>query len=196
MRKLGHASRRHRSRGQALVEFALIIPIFMTLIVAIMEFAFLLTIKTGVTDSAQDGVQLASQLGNNLDSDFSVLQLVEKDISSPMDHSKITSVEIIKTDSYGLVNLGEDKFTRTGVFWNQALTQSVPYTRLTSTYLPQNRCNVLSGAGCPASTTIDYVAVKITYQYSWLTPLPSLAGLGSTPPTFVQSSVSRMEPVQ
>jgi Flp pilus assembly protein TadG len=195
MRPRGRSARR-RQRGQALVEFSLIIPIFMMLVVAIMEFGFLLTIKIGVTDSAQDGVQLASQLGNNLDADFSVLQLVEKDISSPMDRSKIMSVEIIKTDAYGLVNLGEDKFTRTGTYWNQALTDSVPYTRTTSTYLPQNRCNVLSGAGCPASTTIDYVAVKITYQYSWVTPLPNLAGLGSTAPTFVQSSVSRMEPVQ
>jgi len=37
--------------------------------------------------------------------------------------------------------------------------------------------------------------VTITYQYKWITPLPGLVGLGSAP-LIVQTSVSRLEPVQ
>ncbi len=189
---LGHPLRRRReSRGQALVEFSLIIPIFMVIIVALMEFSFLLTTKIGVTNTAQDAVQLASQLGNTASADFQILQLVEKGISAPMDRAKIVSVEIFKTDAYGTKNLGEDKYTRgAGEYANpDAITQKVPYQQSTLTYDPSIRQNVVA-------TGVDYVGVIVTYKYTWLTPITNLVSLGSTGMTFVQSSVSRMEPIQ
>jgi Flp pilus assembly protein TadG len=183
--------RRRDSRGQAMVEFTMVFMIFMTIVVALMEFSFLLTTKVGVTNTAQDAVQLASQLGNTASSDFQILQLVEKDISAPMDKAKIVSVEIFKTDSYGTKNLGEDKYTRDGgLYHNPSNTlQTVPYTQSTPTYAPSTRQNVVA-------TGVDYIGVIVTYQYTWITPIPNLVSLGSTGIKFVQSSVSRMEPIQ
>jgi Flp pilus assembly protein TadG len=54
MQLLGHPLRRRRSRGQALVEFALIIPIFMTLVVAIAEFSVLFTSYTSLGFASHD----------------------------------------------------------------------------------------------------------------------------------------------
>jgi Flp pilus assembly protein TadG len=177
------------------VEFALVIPIFLVVVVAIAEFAFFLTIKTGVTDAAQDAAQLASELGNTSYADNMILQLVEKDMGAPADKSKIASVEIISTDLYGKTNNGEDFWQRTGsttvTINNVAVT--VPYTETTKTYLEASRCNVISVAVCGG---VDWIAVKIIYNYSWVTPLPSLIGLGATAPQFVQTSVSRLEPIQ
>ena len=179
--------RRRDSRGQAMVEFTMVFMIFMTIVVALMEFSFLLTTKIGVTNTAQDAVQLASQLGNTASSDFQILKLVEKGISAPMDKTKIVSVEIFKTDAYGTKNLGEDKYTRgAGEYPNPTdITQKVPYQQSTNTYDPSIRQNVLA-------TGVDYVGVIVTYRYTWITPI----SLGSTGMTFVQSSVSRMEPIQ
>jgi Flp pilus assembly protein TadG len=72
------------SRGQALVEFSLVILTFMTLVVAIAEFAFFLTAKAGVTSAAQDSVQLASELGNTPNADFYILQEVDNDMAPPI----------------------------------------------------------------------------------------------------------------
>jgi hypothetical protein len=177
-----------------MVEFTMVFMIFMTIVVALMEFSFLLTTKVGVTNTAQDAVQLASRLGNTASSDFQVLQLVEKDISAPMDKAKIVSVEIFKTDSYGTRNLGEDRYTRDGGTYPDPSDpnippKTVPYTQSTPTYAPSTRQNVVA-------TGVDYIGVIVTYQYTWITPIPNLVGLGSTGMTFVQSSVSRMEPIQ
>ena len=165
----------------------MVFMIFMTIVVALMEFSFLLTTKIGVTNTAQDAVRLASQLGNTDSSDFQVLLLVENGISAPMDKTKIVSVEIVKTDSYGTTNLGEDKYTRDGGLYHNPsnILQTVPYTQRTHTYDPSIRQNVVA-------TGVDYVGVIVTYRYTWITPI----SLGSTGMTFVQSSVSRMEPIQ
>ena len=174
------------------MEFSLIIPIFMTLVVAIAEFSFLLTIKIGITDTAQDAVQTAAEMGNNPDADFAILSRVEADLTGPADKTKIQSVEIIWTDSYGVANYGEDRYDRSGSLTRNSIT--VPYSPGTATYPEGSRCNVI--AGCPGHVSVDYIAVKVTYQYTWVTPLPGLAGLSSSPPIFVQSSISRLEPIQ
>ena len=104
---------RRRHPGQALVEFALVIPIFLVLVVAIAEFAFLLTVKTGITFASEDATQYAAELGNAADADCYILQLIESDIQAPVDRSRIQSVSIFWTDLNGS-NLGADTWTRTG----------------------------------------------------------------------------------
>jgi len=184
------------SRGQALVEFALVFPIFMTLVVAIAEFSFLLTIKIGVTDATQDAVQLASQLGNTPDADCTVLQLIEKDMGTPINKTNIQSVAIFWTNLSGQ-NLGADTYIRSGTI-TCANGVIVPYSMSGSAGYPvANRCNIVSGIGCASGHGgVDWIGVTITYKYTWVTPLPYLVGLGTTAPTFVQTSASRLEPIQ
>ena len=191
MRLIGQPrSRRRDSRGQAMVEFAMVFMVFITVIVAIAEFAFFLTIKIAVTNAAQDAAQLASELGNTSYADNIILQLVEKEMGAPVDKSKIASVEIISTDLYGKTNNGEDFWQRTGstTVTINSVAVTVPYTETTKTYLEASRCNVILVTVCGG---VDWIGVKIIYNYSWVTPLPSLVGLGATAPQIVQTSVSR-----
>jgi hypothetical protein len=168
------------------------------LIVAIAEFSFILTIKIGVTDAAQDAVQTAAEMGNTPDADFAILSRIETDLSPPANKTNIQSVEIFWTNNYGNVNLGEMRYTRTGSLSNQANTATVPYTADANGAYPYTvRCNIVSGVGCQSGhSTVDWIGVKITYQYAWVTPLPGLVGLSRTAPTIVQSSICRMEPIQ
>ena len=188
---------RHR-RGQATVEFSLVLMAFLTVIVAIAEFAFFLTIKINVTDASQDAVQTVAEMGNSPDADFSILQVVETDMGAPADKSKILSVEVIWTNSYGTANYGENRYTRTGTLRNSAATASVPFAQNGgSSYPYSQRCSIVSGVGCYSGhATVDWVAVKITYQYAWVTPLPGMIGLSGAAPTFVQISICRLEPIQ
>ena len=73
---------------------------FMIIIVALIEFSFLLTAKIGVTDAAQDAVQLASELGTDQSSDFQVLQLIQKDVSTPLNPAQIDPVDVTKIPGY------------------------------------------------------------------------------------------------
>jgi Flp pilus assembly protein TadG len=176
------------------VEFSLVIMIFMTLVMAIAEFAFYLTIKVGIANTAQDAVQYAAQLGTTGDADFLVLQLVEKDVSTPMDRTKIKTVEIFQTDSYGSAVGGVDTYTRGGSYVDpNNTTLTVPYSQGGMGFAPATRCNIMGTGACGG---IDYIGVKITYQYGWVTPAPNLVGLGGAPPKFIQSSSTRMEPIQ
>jgi Flp pilus assembly protein TadG len=53
-------SRRHRSRfGQALVEFALVFPIFMLVLAGIMDFGFMLYSRMSVINAAREGARAA-----------------------------------------------------------------------------------------------------------------------------------------
>jgi Flp pilus assembly protein TadG len=178
-----------------LVEFALVIPIFLVLVVAIAEFAFLLTVKTGITFASQDGTQYAAELGNATDADCYILQRIEADVQAPVDASRIQSVSIFWTNLTG-ANLGADTWNRSGThLCNNGVT--IPYTQMTNGYPAANRCNVVLATGCATGHTgVDWIGVTITYAYQWITPLPGMIGLGGSPPTFVETNTSRLEPIQ
>lgn len=188
--------RRRRSRGQALVEFALVIPIFLVVVVAIAEFAFLLTVKTGITYASQDATAMASALGDSPDADVYILQQIERDLQAPVDKAKIVSVSIFWTDLNG-TNKGANTFERRGSMSNDGGTVTVPYTQTGFGYPVDNRCNIISGTGCATGHSgVDWIGVTLTYTYSWVTLLPSLIGLSNSPPTFVETHTSRLEPIQ
>ena len=66
MTRLLRRSRRERSRGQTLVEFALILPVFLTLTLGVVDGARIFTAYIAVTNAAREGVLYASQGTNYL----------------------------------------------------------------------------------------------------------------------------------
>jgi Flp pilus assembly protein TadG len=71
-RRLGQRYRR-RSRGQSLVEFAMVLPIFMLVLSGILDFGFLLYSRMGVINAAREGARAAIMV-----SDYSTLEEVAK----------------------------------------------------------------------------------------------------------------------
>lgn len=55
----GPALRRDRTRGQAMVEFALVLPIFVLLLVGMMDFGFALYSRMSVINAAREGARAA-----------------------------------------------------------------------------------------------------------------------------------------
>src|ERR1035437_741129 len=188
-------TRRRDSRGQAMVEFAMIFMIFMTVVVAIMEFSFVLTIKTGISFASQDATQLAAELGNTADADCTILQQIDKDLQAPIDKSRVQGVKIFYTDSTGAVGVS-DNWTKYGTYLCPMLNVTIPWSKGIQGYPASDRCNILSAVGCTPHTSLDWIGVTITYQYNWITPLPGLVGIGGSGPLFAETHISRMEPVQ
>jgi hypothetical protein len=205
--RLTRRTLRHRpqSRGQALVEFALLIPILFVLIMGLIEFAVAFNAVLGVNKASQDSAHTASIAGNMEGADCLILQDIEATLQPPLDKTHVRSVEIQRTALAGNVIYAKNAFTRGGSMnctLNNGTSISVPYTRTENGYPVNQRCNVLSGCNTltPVRTTVDNIGVSITYRYDWITPLGTLLPFvgGDRDPsrgwTFTKRNVFRMEP--
>jgi Flp pilus assembly protein TadG len=206
--RIVHARARHaraEERGQSLVEFALLIPLFVVLLMGLIEFAFAFNAMLNTNYASRGAGLIAAQTGNNAASDCLILNEIELKINAPADKRQITRVEVQRTNPSGSTIYATSAYRRSGTMncaMNDGTTMSVPYSALSVGYPPSQRCTVLPPAGCttmtPVRTTVDTIAVQITYVYPWHTPLKALLGLinrsmSGSGFTFVQRNVFRME---
>jgi Flp pilus assembly protein TadG len=188
-----------RARGQAVVEFALVFTIFVTMLMGFLEFAFVFNALLSVGHATRDAALTAAEAGNNSGADCVILAQVEKDVTAPAAASRITQVVIYRSDQNGAVYGGQQNvYARTGstsCAMSDGTTLTVPYSVSGSpTYLPATRCNVQAGCGS-GHPSVDTIGVMVAYQHTWVTPLANLVALGGTGTTLTQSNAMRMEPV-
>jgi hypothetical protein len=193
---------RGRRNGQSLVEFALVVPLFVVLLVGIIEFAFALNGVLAVNFATREAALIAAEAGNGDGSDCVILTKIEDTVSAPADHGNIDNVQIYKADRVGN-KLAVNTYQRTGSMscsYSGGITLTVPYTLSGGeNYEDIKRCNVLAGcpanAPLPATTAVDQIGIEVTYRYSWRTPLSGLLNLSGSGYTIVKSNVMRMEPI-
>ena len=178
------------------MEFALVFPLFITLTLFLVEFAFVFSALLGVNYASRNGALTAAEAGNDSLADCVILQAVEKSIGAPGDRSKITTVTIYRSDQTGTTRLATLVYTRGGTTTctKGTTSLSVPYSAPTGTYTFDQRCNFLSGCQDLGRTQIDTIGVEITYRHTWITPLGNF-GLAGTGATLTQQNVMRMEPI-
>lgn len=216
--------RSDKERGQGIAEFALIWPIFVVCVMALLEFGVAFNNLLTINYASRNAALLGAEAGNNQCSDVIILTSVEKDVTAPAQDNRIASVAIYYSDpttgqpiadpASGGHN-GTDLWTRTAstscTF--QGTTYTVPYTLTAANtgYPYYDRCNQINGCdktpiASPGSGmghgSLDTIGVTITYNYSFITPLSSaitlLRGNGNFNGgnwTFVQSQQMRMEPI-
>ena len=195
-----HGASRRRSSGVTLVEFAIVLPIFITSLFAMIEFGVAFNAVLSINRASQAGALIAGQAGNNTDADCVILAKIEDDLQAPIDKSNVQQVKIFRASSTGSTVLASNTYSRGGS--KNCGTYSVPYTATSTGYPESQRCNIL--AGCPTltpvRTTVDKIGVQITYRYDGVTPLRNLltfmggSGTGYSW-TFSKQNESRMEPV-
>jgi Flp pilus assembly protein TadG len=87
--------------GQTLVEFALVFPLFITLMLFIIEFAFVFSALLGVNYASRNAALSAAEAGNDILADCVILAEVEKSIGAPGNPASIQTVTIYRTDQSG-----------------------------------------------------------------------------------------------
>lgn len=192
------------TRGQSLVEFSLVFPMFVTMLLGLIEFAFVFNAVLAVNYGSRDAALAAAEAGDNPGADCVILDWIDKAVSAPADAARIQSVEIYQANPDGTIWAGTAKTVyargaaRSCTFPDGS-TGTVPYGNPSpNSYPPGERCNRLGGcniAGVTRHPTVDNVVVRITYRHQWVTPLPNFAGGGPGGITFDRSSVMRIEPV-
>jgi hypothetical protein len=193
--------RRARSAGQGIAEFAIVIPLFMTLILGVLEGGVAMAVNIGINRAAQSAAHMASMAGNIDGADCLVLDEVEKSALPPTHKDRIQSVVVQLTDLSGDYVLASNTWNRSGATTcvvADDLTLVVPYGKISESYPDTQRCNVLSG--CPTMTpvrsTVDNIGVIVTYHHDWITPLGSAIPFPGSEAgwTFSQRNIFRMEP--
>lgn len=181
-----------RDSGQTLVEFSLVIPMFLTILIAIVEFAFVFNAILATNYASRDAALLAAEAGNTLGADCVVLQAVEQDMGMPASPAQVQRVEIFRATPAGDQLGSATVYSRTGTFscgLPDGTFVNLPYTLEADGYPIAARCNVLVGCG---GQPLHHVGVRVTYRHLWRTPF----GTGFGPYLdVVRSNSMRMEPV-
>ena len=196
-------SSRRRNRGQTLVEFALVFPIFIVLLLGLIEFAFVFNAMLATNFAARDAALAAAEVGDGSGGDCAILDAVEKALGPPADEGRIQSIEIFRAQPNGAMIGTPTTYVRAAprsCTFPDGTVATVPYTSAPNPngYPSVVRCNILNGEGCPdpgPNRTVDNVAVRITYHHNWVTPLRTFVGGNPGGLTFDRSSVMRMEPI-
>lgn len=193
------SDRRRGERGQGLVEFAFLVPVFTMLLLGLLEFGFAfdhhLTLEYSTREGARAGAALAngSKLGGACaDVDKYVVQAVERVLGSPGSPVKnladVTQIRIYKSTSSGAeagpVNVWEPG-TTSG--WDLHFKYN---SAKSSFWDPCARSNKASSP--------DSIGVALTYRYHAVTPLAGImqffGGGGWTTLTLSDQTIMALNP--
>ena len=170
--------------GQGLVEFALVLPIFVLLVTGLIEYGFLYNSVLTVQYAARQGVSVAAEAGALDGADCYTLKAVEVSLATPVNRAHVDAVEVFESDTNGDAVPGRiNRYVRSGSLDCPGGDQ--PYTLVGVEGYPQSfRGNSLSGG-------LDIVGVRIDFTYFGITPV----GAGRSW-AVADAATLRMEPKQ
>ncbi len=185
--------------GQAMTEFALVIPIFLSLVFGLLELGMLLKGQAAYQEAAQQAVRVAAASGNNYDADAQALAQLKITLVG-QDLSKIKLVQIYKANGTG----GFAVPISTTAPYDNAHTDYV-YNPGTRTFV----CKVANASGAPqgqeppcdnesywnpttrnttvnSSTSLDHIGIVINYDYKGVTGVLPLLHLSQSAATVIE----------
>jgi hypothetical protein len=180
-----------------MVEFGLVLPIFIVLVIGLIEFGMAFNANLAVNFASREAALIGAESGSDAIADCRILQTIENSIDNPADAARINQVRIYRAGVNGN-ELASNIYVRGGnitcTFWDGVENQTirVNYTQTGFGYPVATRCNQLEGcAGIP----LDTIGVAIRYTHPWITPLAGIVSLNGSGFTFTASNAMRMEPV-
>lgn len=207
---------RRSQRGQSLVEFAMILPVIMFLLLGMVEMGFAINHNTSIVTATRQGARVGAELVNGSSvhhcSDSSNAATVDPQIiaavegvltspGSPVNVQQVSQIVIFEVGDDGTaahnmtptanknvwVKSVDGSGNPTGTLLPGSSTQHMYFTPGTpSTYPASSRCGA---APAPA------IGVSITYTYKFITPLGALvASLGASQIQMTDQTTMALEP--
>ena len=181
-RRSGHDPEGSRTRGQSLVEFAMILPVMMILLLGLTEFGFVFAHHQGLEYATREGARTAAALSNGQDGQNG---LPVATTCKLIDDQTIAAVQRVLTGSGSLVriaNVSQIRIYKTD-------TNGVPVTGSIEVWTPGGgdvvdgvalQFKQTSGTWDPClrdnGATPDAVGVDLNYTYHMVTGLGSMLG--------------------
>ena len=119
--RIASPSVRRRGRGQSLVEFALVFPLFILLVMAVIEFAFAFNANLAIAFASRDAALVGAEAGDSLGSDLVIIQSVMNDVGASADRNQVTSIEIYWADQNGNYKSGNSSLSNLWVYGSSHL---------------------------------------------------------------------------
>jgi len=178
----------NRERGANLVEFALVVPIVLLVVIGILEVGVAFRDLLTVSNAAKEGVRVVAAMGDDPLSDCVVLTKTSSALASSVSLSNLLTIEIFRADSNGdqipgdtnvyTLPIGADPTDCTEWAPNPMEIDSLAWS-------PLDR-NVKIGP----DDDLDIAGVRVTYTHNWITGFPPFVN------SFMvdQATVSRLEP--
>src|SRR5204862_1369418 len=145
----GSRNRGASDSGQALVEFAIVLPVFLLLLFGLVEFGFVLNASSTVNYASRVAALLAAEGGATAGTDCMVLRAVDRALTSPTTPTRVSRVEIYWSDANGdQIANNVNAYDRAGALtctYGDGSPITVPYARTTANYPESDRCDVLAG---------------------------------------------------
>jgi hypothetical protein len=177
------------ARGQAIVEFAMITPVFFMVFFGILEFSLIMASIGGYNFAAREAALTGSIYGRSSaygDPDQAMVKAVTGRVQGLV-MAKPQEIDIYKANANNgkcLDSSGADTGVGTsGCLENQYLPDGTPLPGGSMSWPVANRDDTLLNA--------DYLGVRVIYQYTYVTGF--IGGLGSAL-TLSTYSVQRIEP--
>ena len=211
-------------RGQSVVEFALILPVIMFLLLGMIEMGFAINHNTSMVTATRQGARVGSELvdgtnhkGSSLSSlaskgvDTQIIAAVQGVLispGSPVDISQVQTIQIFLATDTGAMTTS----VNTWIPAYNATTHAPSGPEIPGSNCSPTKCLLsfktidgLIGGNWDASkrsgvSTAQSIGVRITYTYKFLTPLGSLIKalggslFGSGQITMSDQTIMAMEP--
>ena len=149
-----------------MVEFALILPLFLILLMGMLEFGIVFDHRNAMAYAVREGARVGASLGNGGSQpsgvDPAILAAVQRGLTDPILIENVTSIQIFQADTSGQPIAGKiDTYDRSG--------------------------NLIGAAGWPATSRVppglvagaagDSIGVSVSYAFRPQTPLGTLLGM-------------------
>lgn len=153
--------RRRKSLGQALTEFALITPILLFMLFAVLEGSLLLFVVGTARFGAGEGAREASEAGNAVDADQRIVLQVRESAIGTTSLAKVTSIEV-----YKLNEQPDGTLLRDPVKVNR---YQLDGTAIGPIAWPPSTRNVTNG-------NMDFLGITVNFRYDWKSGVLLAAG--------------------
>ncbi len=181
-----------RSFGAAIVEAAFITPVFMLMVLGIMEVGLAMNDNLALAHTVRAGTRVASASGNDLYADYGIIQAVKREISA-VPRAQIQRIVVYKATRYG-----EEPTTdcMTGAAGQTGLCNIYDTTAFNAvkTRWGCKTAEALDRYWCPTSRIVsrtagpNYVGVWVKIEHRWVT------GMFGDTTELTDQSVIRLEP--
>jgi len=202
--------RGRRERGQSLVEFAVLVPLFMLILIGMLEFGLMFNHDLTLQYASREGARVGSALGCGANSNsptcdsalpspqdvdtyvVAAVQRVLEASGSPIKMAQIGSITIFRATSTGGVNgSNTDTWIYSKGNGPSVSGQNLDFIRSGSNgWADSTRvtsATETTNCGSGLSTCPDSIGVKITYQYQYVTPLAAVMRFFGGPAASTQS---------
>ena len=195
----GRRVRQHRSeRGASLVEFAIVLPVLVTLLLGTIELGFMMRAKHAVVTAARGSARAAANQGDERLADYAAIDSVLSVVQA-QSNVELVSVSVFKPTTSGEIPAGCSTSSVNGLcnFYNEATLASI--MAITSdagrqTLFSPTCGNTIDSSWCPTTRDakqkggLDGLGVRVVFRRDGFT------GLFGNDQLITSESITRLEP--